>query len=80
MKSVITGTSSVPPKPSEIYPCLKYVGMNPNGKPHLVVWFQKPKTGIAVSTNQFGIFSDSWFEENFAYLPKEFTVELSNHE
>lgn len=50
-----------------------------------VVLFNRPKTGMIVSSNivgntllEIGSYSEEWDENSFTYLPKEIDVRLNN--
>lgn len=67
------------------YPYLGKFSFPNNKEMGYVVLFNRPKTGMIVSTNivgnsllEIGSYSENWDESSFIYLPKEIDVRLNN--
>ncbi|UWF82107.1 MAG: hypothetical protein [Bacteriophage sp.] len=67
------------------YPYLGKFSFLNNEEMAYVVLFNRPKTGMIVSSNivgntllEIGSYSEEWDENSFTYLPKEIDVRLNN--
>lgn len=67
------------------YPYLGKFSFLNNEEIAYVVLFNRPKTGMIVSSNivgntllEIGSYSEEWDENSFTYLPKEIDVRLNN--
>ena len=67
------------------YPYLGKLSFPNNEEMAYVVLFNRPKTGMIVSSNivgntllEIGSYSEEWDENSFTYLPKEIDVRLNN--